>query len=69
MEKTSGTNLHIHCQYSNTVEPPIVDPPRKRHCMLDISIKDIHCMPKVPKKSLSLYIVILGTSEKRTTSQ
>ena len=23
----------------NTVEPPIVDPPRKGHCVLDLSIK------------------------------
>ena len=28
------------------VEPPIVDPPRKEHCMLDLSIKDIAQGPK-----------------------
>ena len=34
-----------------TVEPPIVDPPRKGHCMLDLSIKDT---ARGPKKLLSL---------------
>ena len=29
-----------------TVEPPIVDPPRKGHCMLDLSIKVIAQGPK-----------------------
>ena len=30
----------------NTVEPPILDHPRKGHCMLDLSIKDIAEGPK-----------------------
>ena len=29
-----------------TVEPPIVDPPRKGHCMVDLSIKDTARRPK-----------------------
>ena len=34
-----------------TVEPPIVDPPRKGRCMLDLCIKDT---ARGPQKSLSL---------------
>ena len=32
--------------YNYTVEPPIVDPPRKGQCMLDLFIKDIAEGPK-----------------------
>ena len=47
--KRGGWNLEASIWA--TVEPPIVDPPRKGHCMLDLSIKDT---ARGPKKSLSL---------------
>ena len=31
---------------SNTVEPPIVDPPKQGHCIINLSIKDTVRGPK-----------------------
>ena len=45
-----NVTLGTYCNRS-TVEPPIVDPPRKGQCMLTLSIKDI---VEGPKKLLSL---------------
>ena len=55
----------MHSVLECTVEPPIVDPPREGHCMLDISIKDI---AQGPKNYSPYSSNTLRTSEKRTTS-
>ena len=49
----------------NTWEPPIVDPLRKGHCMLDLSTKDI---AQGPKNYSPYSSNTLRTSEKRITS-
>ena len=53
------------CTHMHTVEPPIMGPLRKGHCMLDLSIKDTAWGPKnySPYSSNTL-----RTSKKRTTS-
>ena len=40
-------HLHSILFWHITVKPPIVDPLRKGHCMLDLSIKDIAQGPKI----------------------
>ena len=47
---------------ATTVEPLTKDPPRKGHCMLNLSIRDTVWGPK------NYHFLSLRTSEKRTTS-
>ena len=65
VEQTVGKLTTSHNRKSITVEPLTVDPPRKGHCMLDLSIKDI---AQGPENYLPYSSNILRTSEKRTTS-